>query len=122
MAAREPQGLARGGFTLIEVMATLLLIAVLVLGVWGLQGALARMNGFSHGLTHATAFAQDKCEELLSLSPGSVASGFDATGTFSRVWTVSAGPVPGTRKLDIQVLWQRSPGQTNTIRLISLRN
>lgn len=113
--------LCSSGFTLIEVMATMVLMAVLVLGIWGLQGSLARMNGYSSGLTQATAMAQEKTEELKSLPLASLSSGFDANNAFQRTWTVTTGPAPGTRNLTVQVTWQRLGGATNTVRLVSLR-
>ncbi len=114
--------LQRGaGFTLIEVMATMMLMTVMVLGIWGLQGSLARMNGYSSGLTEATAMAQAKTEELKSLPLETLDSGFDAAGIFQRTWTVTTGPAPGTRNVNVQVTWQRLGGTTNTVRLVTLR-
>jgi type IV pilus assembly protein PilV len=52
------------GFSLIEVMIALLLFAVGILAIGGIQIGSIRGNSFSQEVTQATVFSQEKLEEL----------------------------------------------------------
>ncbi len=55
------------GFTLIEVLIALVILAVGLLGVTAMQITAIRGNHFSDNLTRATVLAQNKLEELKHL-------------------------------------------------------
>ena len=56
------------GFTLVEVAAGLILLAVGLLGIAAMQVTSTQGDSFSRHLTQATVFAQDRMEYLKSLS------------------------------------------------------
>ena len=56
------------GFTLIEVMIAMLLLLVGVAGVLSLQMISVRATSFSRHATEATIVAEDKMEDLMTLS------------------------------------------------------
>jgi len=77
------------GFTLIEVLIGVIILAIGVLAIAGMQITSTRGNFFSNSLMHATYVAQDRLELLKNkdfgdglLSGGSHA---DGTATFSGV-------------------------------------
>jgi len=56
------------GFTLIEVVAGLVILAIGLLGIAAMQITSTRGGYFSNNVTRATIFAQDKLEYLKNLS------------------------------------------------------
>ena len=56
------------GFTLMEVLIAIVILAVGLLGVTGMQISAIRGNHFSGNLTQATVLAQNKLEELKQLA------------------------------------------------------
>ena len=96
------------GFTLIESLVGLVILAFGLLAIAGMQITSIRGNFFSSNMTQASILAQDRLEVLKNLSWGdaalSVGTHNDGTipGTiFARQYTVSL--VPGTTMLDITV-------------------
>ena len=88
-----------GGFTLIEVMIALLLLLIGVAGVLSLQMVSVKATGFSRHATEATILAEDKMEELMTISPALLVNGTDivdsdgvdsATCFYVRAWTVES--------------------------------
>lgn len=83
------------GFTLIEVLIGLVILAIGLLAVAGMQITSIKGNTFSNNLTQATVFAQDKLEYLKNLpythADLSVGTKNEAiSGTiFSRLWEVT---------------------------------
>ncbi|WP_299978196.1 prepilin-type N-terminal cleavage/methylation domain-containing protein [Desulfobacula sp.] len=56
------------GFTLIEVMIAITILAIGILGVAKMQISAMQGNSYAGGLTEATSFAQNKMEELVGLA------------------------------------------------------
>ena len=52
------------GFTLIEMLITLVILSVSLLALAALMGVTIRNNAYGGHVTEATTFAQDKLEEL----------------------------------------------------------
>lgn len=95
MTARATR--AQAGFTMIEVMVALLLTAVGVMGILGVYLAQTRASSYSRHTSEAVILAQDKLEQLRTLSSapaaGSEASINErgvATGLFTRRWSVTS--------------------------------
>jgi prepilin-type N-terminal cleavage/methylation domain-containing protein len=57
------------GFSLIEVLVSLVILAVCLLGMAGLMATTTRNNSGGDHMTQAATLAQDKLEELRGLSP-----------------------------------------------------
>jgi prepilin-type N-terminal cleavage/methylation domain-containing protein len=59
--------LNKKGFTLIEVLVGLVILAIGLLGIAGMQVTSVKGNSFSRNLTQASFLAQDRLEYLKSL-------------------------------------------------------
>jgi type IV pilus assembly protein PilV len=109
------------GFTLIEILVSLVIFALAVLGI--AVGATSVMRGNQVALysTIATDLAQDKLEDLKAQTPTTISSGGPVTNTlngvtFSRTWTVTPNsPVAGVRRIDVTVTWSDYQSRTLTI-------
>ena len=55
------------GFTLIEVLITLVILAVSLLALAALMGTTTKSNSYGSHITEAATFAQDKLEELRAI-------------------------------------------------------
>jgi len=105
------------GFTLIEVLVAIVLIAIGILGFSINTIGVIRGNYISRNVTIATNLAQDKMEELLG--PDTLLNVTDfpdpnnditetgaANGRFTRTWTVSGSPLgSGLKNVTVWVRW-----------------
>jgi len=103
------------GFTLIEVLVSMGIFAITVLGL--AIGAASVMRGNQTALysTIATNLAQEKLEELKARTSaninatGSPENNISVSGVpvkFSRSWTVASNsPTTGVKQIDITVSW-----------------
>ena len=122
---RAPAGDQRG-FTMIEVMIAIVLLAVATTGLVGLFRIQTGASSFSRHATEATELAQDKLE-FLRTQAANAASGSEpgltslgkTGGGYDRSWTV----VPSTTFTDyaVTVSWDES-GTPRSIRLTSRRS
>jgi len=119
--------LDKKGFTLIEVLIGLLILAFGLLAIAGMQITSLRGNFFSSNMTHASILAQDRLEVLRNLAWGDAALSIgtynDGTipGTiFSRQYNVSL--VPGTTMLNITVTVTWSDSSNHTISFSTIRS
>lgn len=101
------------GFTLIEVMVSIVILAIGLLGLAPMMAISITGNAFANEATEATVLAQDKIEELKNMTafasiPLSDSVAVDAQYTLvSRVDdTASDGTVPvGVYKIFVRVRW-----------------
>ena len=114
---------ANAGFTLIEVLVSVGIFAVAVLGVAMGAKMVIQNNQNNYFTTIAVGLAQDKLEDLKS-NPTGLASGGPLTDTvdgetFTRNWTVtSSSPVSGVTRIDVTVTWS-AYGSARTITISS---
>ena len=84
------------GFTLIEVLVSLVILAISLLALAGLMTTTTKNNAFGGNLTEAATFAQDKLEELRVTDWDNIVNGNDANPVrglnYNRAWTVVFGP------------------------------
>jgi len=104
------------GFTLLEILVAVTLLAVALLGMAGLTAALVKGNDFSSRLTVASTLAQDKMEDLTKLAYANTAV-TDTTTTedyntitnhsyYKRVtFTDVDSPAPGMKTVTVTVYW-----------------
>lgn len=85
------------GFTLIEVLIGLVILAIGILAIAGMQIVSIKGNFFSSNLTQATVLGQEKLEELKNipysstdLSVGQYNEGMIPSTIFSRRYNVAA--------------------------------
>jgi type IV pilus assembly protein PilV len=100
------------GFTLIEVMAGLIILAIGLLGIAAMQVTATKGGYFSNNVTQATIFAQDKLEYLknLSYSDSNLSSGQHNEGiisgtTFSRQYHVLEDAGNSMKTITVSVQW-----------------
>lgn len=95
------------GFTLVEVLVGLVILAIGLLAIAGMQITSVKGNFFSNNITQASILAQSRLEELknLDVNHGDLSLGTHdegvVQGIFSRQYTVNL--VPGTSMLSIVV-------------------
>lgn len=117
----------QGGFTLLEVMITLVILAIGLLGLAGLQVIAIKGNSFGQQVTVASTMAQNQLEQMRQ---GSVALASnndtvtDSNGvTYTRTWTVTPNtPNQNMNTVQIVVSWTGPTGSgTDATRSIRLR-
>ena len=102
------------GFTLIEVLISMTIFSIAILGLAIGASSVMRANQTSYFSTIAVSLAQDKLEELKA-NPATLTScstTCDSTVpthdgvAFTRTWVVTNGsPVAGVSRVDVQVDW-----------------
>ena len=113
------------GFTLLEVLVTIVILSIGLLGIAGLTTGVVRGNHFSKNVTSATAAAQTQLEAVKSGGYVlAVAANFpDDTVTmggmsFSRTTTITAdSPATNMKTISVTVNWNES---NNTARSVTL--
>jgi type IV pilus modification protein PilV len=124
------------GFTLIEALIAMLVLAFGLLAVAGLQTTLAHNSDVAKQRTEATRLAQAKIEDLRAFQQlpaasgipayADIANGNDAPATttntsFARTWTVTNDPPALTQKLlRVSVDWVDRQGQPQNVLLSSV--
>jgi type IV pilus assembly protein PilV len=125
------KGRNRKGFTLIEVMVGLVILAVGLLAIAGMLVTSVKGNYFSNHLTQASYIAQDRLEYLktLPLTNGALTSGTH-TGqpeagpviiggvTFSRSYTVAVNGA--LRTITYTVTW--NDGRDHSVSFTTMRS
>jgi prepilin-type N-terminal cleavage/methylation domain-containing protein len=111
--------LNKKGFSLIEVLVGLVLLAIGLLAIAGMQITSVRGNFFSSNMTQASVLAQDRLETLRNLPYGDVAltagnhnDGLIPGTIFNRDYDVQL--IPGTTMLNIvvRVRWRDTSDHT----------
>jgi prepilin-type N-terminal cleavage/methylation domain-containing protein len=100
------------GFTLIEVVAGLIILAIGLLGIATMQITSTKGGYFSSNVTQATIFAQDKLEYFknLSYSDSHLSNGLHDEGTisgtvFSRVVNVVEDAGNSMKTITVTIQW-----------------
>jgi prepilin-type N-terminal cleavage/methylation domain-containing protein len=120
---------SQSGFSLIELMVAITIFTFAVLGLAIGSVTVARTNQNSHLNGAAVNIAQNKLEELRSMTntafsalscpsystSGCSDSAISSGATFSRNWMITAdSPVTGVAKIDVQVGWNDFTSHTLT--------
>ena len=115
------------GFSLIEVLVGLVLLAIGLLAIAGMQITSVRGNFFSSNMTQASILAQDRLEGLKNLpyahadlSIGNHNDGVIPGTIFTRDYDVSL--VPGTSMLNIIVRLRWRDTSDHTISFTTVRS
>jgi prepilin-type N-terminal cleavage/methylation domain-containing protein len=114
------------GFSMVEVLIALLILAISLLALAGLMVTTTRNSSFGGHMTEASTFAQDKLEQLRVSPWAGVATGNDttlgSTGiTYTRNWTVTPNADGNQRWVSITLTWTDPTKNSNhSIRLLSV--
>lgn len=124
------QSMSYTGFTLIEVMISIVVLSIAVLGFSAMTLGTIRGLSFSDRLTTATTLAQTRMEELNNAPYADViADNYppedfgDIAGyeTFRRSVTVAdAAPEVNTKTVTVNVWWRDDAGTTRNVNLSTL--
>jgi prepilin-type N-terminal cleavage/methylation domain-containing protein len=98
------------GFSLIEVLVALFILAIALLALAGLMVTTTRNNSFGGHMTEAATFAQDKLEEFIVTPWANLVSGADtragATGiNYTRTWTIVTNGPGNLRTVTLTINW-----------------
>ena len=96
----------QGGFTILEVMIAISILAIGLLAVFSTQTTSIRANTNANRLTEGMTLAQDKMEELLALSYDDVntdGSPVSDPGGYTISWTVDDMVFPNTKLITVTV-------------------
>lgn len=115
-----------GGFSLIEVLIALVILAISLLALAGLMATTVKNNSFGGHMTEASTFAQDKLEEFRAIRwddvqvtpPGpDTDNRSGSTGiAYTRNWTVVQNG--NVKTVTIRVNW--NDRRDHSIRLVSV--
>ena len=102
------------GFTLIEVLAGMLITSLGLLLLLPMMVTSMQANDFARGSTESSMLIKEKMEELKGM--GTPTSGADSTGSISRVWTVSSSSA-NLYQIDVSITWTDRHGRdhNNTV-------
>jgi len=129
---RERRGVAMNlpirskGFSLVEVMIAMLILAIALLALAGLMVTTTRNSSFGGHMTEASTFAQDRLEQLRVSPWAGVVAGNDtiqgSTGiTYTRNWTVTPNGDGNQRWVSITLTWTDPTKNSNhSMRLLSV--
>ena len=116
--------LSRSGFTLIEVLVTMTILAVGLLGTAVLTGGIIKGNNYSKNVTSATAIARTRLEEVqrngYALATAGKATATVAMNnfTFNRTTTITNNsPAANMTTVAVTVTWQEA---NNVSRMVTL--
>ena len=120
------------GFSLIEVVIALFILAICLLALAGLMVTTTRNSSFGGHMTEASTFAQDKLEQLRVSPWAGITTGTDTvttatTGapgsgiTYTRNWTVTPNGDGNQRWVSITLNWtDPTKNSIHSIRLLSV--
>jgi prepilin-type N-terminal cleavage/methylation domain-containing protein len=119
------------GFSLIEVIIALFILAIALLALAGLMISTTKNNSFGGHMTEAVIFAQDKLEQLRAAPWTSIIAGWDtvttatpgAPGTgilYTRTWALA--PNPGGTQIWITVTINWTDPTAKTTHTINFRS
>ena len=92
------------GFTVIEVMIAILVLALAFLGLAGMQTSTIRNNASARIIGEAANLASDQAELLLKTPIDDLADGNAERGNFDIAWVVNGNtPMPGLTTINITV-------------------
>lgn len=118
----SPQEFTGQGFTLIEVLIALMMLAVVFLGLSALTIAVSTGLSSSHTVTTAITLAQDRIEEIKNGGYAQATAANYPTEDyhtipgypqFRRTVTITTdSPIPNVKTVKVTVSWQGKGGRT----------
>ena len=106
----------RGGFTLVEVMMVMAILAIGIMAVMTMQITATNSSANAKRLTESTSLMTEEFETLMLtdyddalLTVG--ANPTQSEGGYTTAYSVSGGPIPNTKQVDITIT-MRHNGKT----------
>lgn len=113
---RRPAVTNEEGFNLVEVLASVAIVAIAAAGLTASTVTTIRSNAFSRDAMVATSLAQDRIEQFRAMnfpaqlnqlvSGSDVVAGPAGPTQFRREWVVAQGPTPGLAQVTVTVRWR----------------
>jgi prepilin-type N-terminal cleavage/methylation domain-containing protein len=112
------------GFSLVEVLVALLILAISLLALAGLMVSTTRNNSLGGHITEAATFAQDKLEQLRAAPWVSILKGTDTVTTaipnvlpgsgiiYTRTWTVAYSASVDQAWITVTINWTDPTAKT----------
>jgi len=99
-----------GGFSLIEVMAGMVILSTGLFLLLPMMGTSIKANNYAQGSSQASMLIKDKMEDLKNMNPPT--SGADSSSTAVRTWTVTTINT-NLYRLSVAVRWRDERGRTH---------
>ncbi len=109
MPSRDPAAQGRQGFTLVELIVAVIVLAIGVLGLASTAAVVTRQMGGSQMQNIAAAVAQQRFERLRALPCASLANGNATTRRITETWTVTGGASDPVRTVSVAVSYKATP-------------
>jgi len=114
------------GFTLIEILISLIILSISLLALAGLMVTTTKNNSFGSHITEAATLAQDKLEEFRAMNWKDIQQGTDLVEGSTRIrytrnWNVreaSPNPLKNLKQIEITINWDDRI--KHSIRLLSV--
>jgi len=111
------------GFTLLEVLISMVILSIALLGLAALATTTIRSNTFSNDYTTATSIAQNQLESLINLNFGALDAQNGVNGTSGKhTWTNSVTGAGSTRTIGVTVSWTSAYGNAKNVVLTSIKS
>lgn len=92
------------GFTLIEVMISIVLLSIGMISYLGMQGSSIGGNASARQISESSTWAADRIELLISEPYASIVNGTDTSANMTMAWTVTNNsPIANTKTIAITV-------------------
>jgi prepilin-type N-terminal cleavage/methylation domain-containing protein len=108
------------GFTIIEVLISLVILSISLLALAGLMVTTTRNNSFGGNMTEAATFAQDRLENFRAMKWQAIAPGADSdvkTGStgvnYARNWNVVQNG--NLKTISVTINWNDQTGHQVTL-------
>lgn len=108
----------RRGFSLIEALVALMLLAVALIPMAALPAATSRLYMASAAREQAALLAVQKLDELESKKFNDLSGGSQAIGGYSMVWTVGEA-VDQQKEVRVSVTWNEGKSKLEVTRQVS---
>ncbi|MBW1764747.1 MAG: prepilin-type N-terminal cleavage/methylation domain-containing protein [Deltaproteobacteria bacterium] len=113
------------GFTMVEVIISIAILSIGLLGVASMQGYALYGDSFSYNLAQGANYGQDKIEEFVAISYDDVILGSDEENTpdglYKITWVVTAGTLADTKEVNLTVWKIGDPNDRKITEMVCLR-
>lgn len=112
--------LTKDGFTLIEIIIAIFIIAVALTSVMAVTTMIINSNALSKEITMATTIAQSRMEQLKKTPYASLAGGSETQSIYTTRWTVTSNsPMANMSTAQVVTTWKHGATTHNsTLRTI----